>query len=49
MQPRRTGGADIHRRTLANRFKAFEDLDAVGAVVVVVSVSVTGWNVLFVF
>ena len=41
VQPRRPGGADIHRRALANRFKAFEDLDAVCAVVAAVA-AVTG-------
>ena len=34
MQPRRPGGADVHRGTLADRLEAFEDLDLVGAVVV---------------
>ena len=33
MQTGRPRGADVHRRALANRFKAFEDLDAFGAVV----------------
>ena len=32
MQPGRPRGADVHRRTLADRFKAFEDLDAFRAV-----------------
>jgi hypothetical protein len=33
MQPGRPCRADIHRRALANRLKAFEDLDAVCAVI----------------
>ena len=34
VQPRRAGGADVHRRALADRLEAFEDLDFVRAVVV---------------
>ena len=34
MQPGRAGRADVHRRPLAHRLEAFEDLDLVGAVVV---------------
>ena len=34
MQPRRPGRADVHRRALADRLEALEDLDLVGAVVV---------------
>ena len=33
MQSGRPGGADVHRRALADRFEAFEDLDAFRAVV----------------
>ena len=38
MQSGRPSRADVHRRTLADRFKAFEDLDAVCAVVAVAAV-----------
>ena len=34
MQPGRSGRADVHRRPLAHRLEAFEDLDALGAVLV---------------
>ena len=34
VQARRAGRADVHRRPLAHRLEAFEDLDLVGAVVV---------------
>ena len=33
VQAGRTGRPDVHRGTLADRFQAFEDLDAVGRVV----------------
>ena len=38
MQSGRPRGADVHRRTLADRFKAFEDLDAFRAVFAVAAV-----------
>ena len=34
VQARRPGRVDVHRRALADGFKAFEDLDLVGAVLV---------------
>jgi hypothetical protein len=34
MQSRHTGRTDVHRRPLAHRLEAFENLDLVGAVVV---------------
>ena len=34
VQARRAGRADVHRRPLADRLEAFEDLDLVRAVVV---------------
>jgi hypothetical protein len=38
MQPGRPRGADVHRRALANRLEALEDLDAISAVVAIAAV-----------
>ena len=43
MQPGRPRGADVHRRALANRLKAFEDLDAVCAVIAAVARPLPGF------
>ena len=42
VEPGRTGRADVHRRTLADRLEALEDLDFVGAVVVRVAAVAVG-------